>query len=619
MEKMASSARENPRSFWQHVNSRRKVNANPKLLHYGETSTANEQIQSELFAKFFATNFELSSTYSTGNSNTSILPTTDSSDGTADLFKLDEYFIFDELTKLDTSKGIGPDSIHPIFLKNCSAALSEPLAIIFNESLALGRFPTQWKSYSVRPIFKKGIRSDVENYRCIAKLPTIAKFFEKLITIKLTGLIGHHIVPEQHGFTKHRSPTTNLMEFVHYIIRKGGQVDVLYTDFKKAFDKVNHQILIKKMNDLGLPQNLIYWIKSYLTDRRQFVDYNGKHSSEFVVNSGVPQGSHLGPLLFLIFINDIVANLGSEVFISLYADDLKIAVAVNTVADTIKLQTAINKLEKWCNANDLHLNLDKCSVLSISNRHENNVIVVDYKYGNHIFKRVTEQRDLGVIIDSKLNFIAQKTAAISRAKSALGFVKRFCYNVNNIFTLKSLYYALVQSIIEYGAVVWLPNSPTWIKRIESVQKQFVMFALREYPNVANNFTIPHYSDRLSRLEMVSLLKRRTETAIMFLYDITNNLVHCPRLKDEIILNDNPHNLRLTSVEMFKIKDRSLQLSEKAPIHQMCKWANQINQISDLFNQATSRINFKTLLKDVSNELVKSQFPNDRDILNFLIN
>jgi len=157
-----------------------------------------------------------------------------------------------------------------------------------------------------------------------------------------------------------------------------------------------------------------------------------------------------------------------------------------------------------------------------------------------------------VIIDSKLNFIAHKTATLSRAKSTLGFLKRFCYNVNNVFTLKSLYYALVQSIIEYGAVVWLPNSPTWIKRIESVQKQFAMFALREYPNVANNFTIPHYSDRLSRLDMVSLLKRRTETAIMFLYDLINNLVHCPRLKDEIILIDNPHNLRQTSEEMFKI-------------------------------------------------------------------
>ena len=200
------------------------MNANPKLMHYGETSTANEQIQSELFAKFFATNFELSPTYAAGNSNASVLPTTDSSGGTTDLFKLDECFIFDELTKLDTSKGIGPDSIHPIFLKNCSAALSEPLAIIFNDSLALGRFPTQWKSYSVRPIFKKGTRSDVENYRCIAKLPTIATFFEKLFTIKLTGLIGHHIVPQQHGFMKHRSPTTNLMEFVHYIMRRGAKL-----------------------------------------------------------------------------------------------------------------------------------------------------------------------------------------------------------------------------------------------------------------------------------------------------------------------------------------------------------------------------------------------------------
>lgn len=189
-----------------------------------------------------------------------------------------------------------------------------------------------------------------------------------------------------------------------------------------------------------------------MSDRRQFVDYNGHYSTEFTINSGVPQGSHLGPLLFLVFINDIVEKMGENVFISIFADDLKIAVSMNSINDSIKLQSAIDELEMWCNENDLHLNLDKCSILSITNKRD--IIEAEYKYGNHIFKRVTEQRDLGVIIDTKLNFASHKSSLISKASSTLGFVKRFCYNVNNIQTLKTLYYALVQSILEYCSVVW---------------------------------------------------------------------------------------------------------------------------------------------------------------------
>ncbi|RYE05026.1 MAG: hypothetical protein EOP33_07750, partial [Rickettsiaceae bacterium] len=546
MERMASYARDDSKSFWQHVNKRRKVNASPKLLHYHHTSSANEQIQAELFAEFFATNFNSPSTISVlvdGSTTSCGEPSNHV------LFELSNNFILDELLNIDTSKGIGPDGIHPLVLKNCASSLSDPLSIIFNESLRLGRFPNQWKSYSVRPIFKKGARSDVENYRCIAKLPTVAKFFERIITLKLKNIIGHHIIPQQHGFMENRSTATSLMEFIHFVKKNKGQVDVLYTDFRKAFDKVNHRILLEKLRKLGLPPNLVDWIKSYLGDRRQFVDYNGRHSSEFVVNSGVPQGSHLGPLLFLVFINDIVENMGDGVFISLYADDLKIAVAINSPDDSSKLQSAINQLEKWCNENELHLNLDKCAVLSISNKHEANIIKADYKYGGLSFKRVTEQKDLGVIIDSKMNFIAHKSSVISRAKSKLGFVKRFCYNLNNIQTLKSLYSALVESILNNCSVVWLPNGQTWIDRIESVQKQFSMFAFREYPSVANNFKISTYSSRLEKLNLDSLHKRRTESALVFLYNMINNNVHCPRLKDEIMVNENPHSLRQSSVEM----------------------------------------------------------------------
>lgn len=585
MDRMASTALENSKSFWQHVNKRKKGNMNPKLLHYHETSTVNEQHQSELFAEFFASNFGPPG--ANASNPVEISPAT----GLSELFLLDDRFIAENLSKINASKGTGPDGIHPLLLKNCADTLSIPLALIFNESLILGRFPSQWKSYSVRPIHKKGPRSDIENYRCIAKLPTIAKFFEKLITFKLTKLVEHRIIPQQHGFMKRRSTANNLMEFVHYVFKNKGQVDVLYTDFRKAFDKVNHRILLRKLNELGLPLNLIHWIRSYLSDRRQFVDYNGNYSAEFIVNSGVPQGSHLGPLLFLIFINDIVEKMGVDVFVSLFADDLKIAVAINSPDDVHKLQTAINELEKWCNENDLHLNLEKCSILSVSNKRE--IIRADYRYGDYTFKRVNEQKDLGVIIDSKMNFMAHKSAIISKAASALGFVKRFCYNVNNTRTLKTLYYALVQSILEYCCVVWLPHAQNWIDQIEQIQRQFTMFVMREYPSAANDFSITSYPDRLQLLEMTSLHRRRTNTAVQYLYDLINDHIHCPRLKSEITINENTRNLRVTSVELFKVKDRMLQMTTSAPVTQICKLANKVK---DTFSLSTNRTNFRNNLK-----------------------
>ena len=198
-------------------------------------------------------------------------------------------------------------------------------------------------------------------------------------------------------------------------------------------------------------------------------------------------------------------------FFSLFADDLKIATIINTPNDIQKLQNAINKLKNWCTENDLHLNLDKCSVI-ITNKHASNIITGSYYYGDHKFGRVNEHRDLGVLVDSKLNFIDHINAITAKATSMLGFVKRFCHDIKNTHTLKSLYYSLVQSIFEYCSVVWLPFYECHKAKIESVLKQFTMFALREYPNASNNYIISSYDQRLLKLEMQSLDIRRINSA-----------------------------------------------------------------------------------------------------------
>ena len=144
-----------------------------------------------------------------------------------------------------------------------------------------------------------------------------------------------------------------------------------------------------------------------------------------------------------------------------------------------RLSIAVWRLREWCDTNDLHLNLNKCSVLTISNKHASNIIKRDYRYGDHVFSRVHEQKDLGVIIDSKMNFVSHKTAIISKAISTLGFIKRICYHNRDPRVLRTLFTSLMVPILEYCSIVWLPSTQIWIDRIESVQKQFAMFAFRE--------------------------------------------------------------------------------------------------------------------------------------------
>lgn len=190
---MTSSLKSDPSSFWRFVNSKKNTNSEPKLLQLGDKSTVDKGEQAELFATFFKSNF--------ASHASQIHMHTQNTFQTKSNFNqlvLDEFFVFDELLKINTKKGIGPDGIHPLLLKNCAAILCHPLSDIFNESLVTGIFPDKWKLSSVNPIFKKGSRSNIENYRCISKLLTIVKFFEYLISLKLKEMVADKISPQQH-------------------------------------------------------------------------------------------------------------------------------------------------------------------------------------------------------------------------------------------------------------------------------------------------------------------------------------------------------------------------------------------------------------------------------------
>lgn len=318
------------------------------------------------------------------------------------------------------------------------------------------------------------------------------------------------------------------------------------------------------------------------------MNFGTSTSSDFDVSSGVPQGSHLGPTLFLLFINDLPDDL-REVFVAMYADDVKIAKIIKKHEDTIVLQEAINRLKLWCDENNLHLNLDKCVVLSIGKGQ--NIFAHNYTYGNHIFKRVSEHKDLGVIIGTKLNFGNHIDAITAKATAALGFVKRFCADITDIGTLKSLYFALVQSHLEYCSVVWQPFYAVHSKRIESILKQFTMYARREYPAKANNFRISSYKTRLAELNMSTIERGRANFSLIYMYDILQGQANCPSMREAIELITIDRGLRRQ--ELLKIKDKKLKLTLNTPLAQMVRVSNAV---SDLFRNASSRTNFITLTR-----------------------
>lgn len=593
VDKLKLSLKSDPSSFWRFVNSKKSTDNQPKVLHLNSNRSSDEKVQADMFAEFFSSNYTVSSAQ-----NSSDQSTNDNARPRQFNFSLDQNFVLEGLQSINVKKGVGPDGVHPLILKRCAKLLAAPLTELFNESLSSGVFPNQWKKSSVTPIFKKGARSNIQNYRCIAKLQTIAKFFEFLVNVKLLELVNDKLTRNQHGFMRSRSTASNLAEFIYFAqkcLNSGHQVDVLYTDFSKAFDRVNHKKLIRKLRAFNLPYNLVSWLESYLLDRTQYVNYGNSASYEFTCTSGVPQGSHLGPTLFLLFINDIVEGM-DDVFISLYADDVKIAKAVSSAQDAATLQAAIDKLRNWCNENDLHLNLDKCAVLTIDNRR--NIIESNYTYGDHIFKRVADQKDLGVIIDNKLKFAKHIAAITSKATAALGFIKRFCYDISDAQTLKTLYYALVQSHLEYCSIVWLPFDKIYKDKIESILKQFTMFARKEYPSASNGFQITSYYNRLKALDMVSLDRRRINSSVIFMYDLLHDLTNCQSIRNDVAVNDRSRDLRNT--EFVKIIDKKMKLSLKSPLAQTCKFSNKV---ADIFAKSISRNNFITLLRAVPNVFV----------------
>lgn len=345
------------------------------------------------------------------------------------------------------------------------------------------------------------------------------KIFEKVIYTRLFNQVKDDISINQHGFMRGRSITSNLMLYTNYVtnaFEDGLRVDVhtVYTDFSKAFDKVNIHILLRKLAHYGVAGNLYKWMISYLIGRQQYVAFNGAKSKVYVPNSGVPAGSILGPILFNLFVNHLGRIIISD--FGMFADDLKIYREIVDAADYRALQMDILALEEWCRRNKLKLNENKCSLTILSNKRT--VTPYAYVLGGRPLNRVDSIKDLGVTVDSKLSFRLHVDNIVRRGYKMLGFVMRIGKEFRNKECLKFLYSALVRSGLEFASVIWRPHARSRIDQIEKVQKKFTRFLHRQ---VNGSSIREEYNQRCMNLKLPQLESRREEADAMLLYRIVS--------------------------------------------------------------------------------------------------
>ena len=296
-------------------------------------------------------------------------------------------------------------------------------------------------------------------------------------------------------------------------------MDVIYTDFSKAFDTVNHRILLHKLAEFGFSPKLVQLFHSYLQDRTQFVEYKGVSSGEYRSTSGVPQGSVLRPFLFLIFVNDIADNVLFSV-VSLFADDLKIYRFINSENDCNKLQEDLRILTEWSNKNMMPFNLGKCEKISFTRKRI--PIHFDYKIADTVLMNRQYVRDLGVMLDSKLSYNIHIDHISLKCKRILGFIKRNSINYTDFGTIKIIYSAFARSILEYSSLVWDPTTQVSINKIEKIQKSFLKYlyfrAFSYYPVDTT------YNELLAGFEISSLQSRRSLSKLLFLWDMLNDRI-----------------------------------------------------------------------------------------------
>ncbi len=509
---VAKLAKENPKRFWKYVKSKMKSNEAIAELDTAHGKAITDQEKADELGRFFQTVFT--------NEDLTQVPHVDEKDVNTPLE--DVSFTKEEITELlkemNVNKSVGPDLIHPRVLMESAEQLTTPLYIIFRKSLDIGELPADWKEANITAIFKnKGSRHNSTNYRPVSLTSVVCKIFEKILRKRIIEHLRQNnlISKEQHGFLHGRSCTTNTLATLDKwtrILDDKGKLDAIYMDFMKAFDSVPHQRLLKKLSSYQIIDKIHKWLSHFLIGRGQTVVVNGARSERVPVTSGVPQGSVLGPVLFVLYINDLPAHVDCGV--KMFADDTKIYRQISTMEDCEALQKDLQGLESWAKTWQMQFHPMKCKVLRVGKNHPAFSYQMESAGGMCSLEEVNSEKDLGVEIDNMLSFDTQCDAMVKKANRVLCTIRRSFQHLDESVMLQ-LYKAMVRPHLEYAIEIWAPRLKKHIKTIEAVQRR----ATKMIPSLRHL----SYRERLEKLELPTLVYRRKRGDMIQTYKFMHNI------------------------------------------------------------------------------------------------
>jgi hypothetical protein len=507
-EGLSSDIGHHPKKFHKYIRQKKKARVTVGPLLVQQSLTDDPDLMVEALSTAFASVF--SDQYPPD------LCSHQTFDGVISSVHLSEGLVHNQLKQLRVDAGPGQDGVMPIILKNCCKELSLPLSLIFRKSLVTGKLPISWKSARISPIYKgKGSRSDPLNYRPISLTSTVCKTMERLVASALSIFFSenHILNSRQFGFCPGHSTVDQLLLTYNDITLwhdHGHCVNLILFDFSKAFDRVNHCLLLKKLKSVGVTGYLLAWISDFLVGRKMSVSVGGSSSCPIVVTSGVPQGSVLGPILFLIFINHVVSSISCKYMI--FADDLKIYLNSET-AFSPELQQAVDLLYDLATDWGLVFNTDKCANVRFSRGLYPDLATYFVISDSPILCK-SSHRDLGVTVDSSLKFHRHIEEICGKVGGmATNFLKStICRSSSFMMNILTSH---LRPILEYASPLWNTGYLGDLILLESVQRRWtkIVEGLEDLP----------YGERLRVLKLFSIKGRLWRADMILCYKIFHHL------------------------------------------------------------------------------------------------
>ena len=481
------------------------------------------------------------------------------------------------LRDLNPRKASGPDEIPARLLQKMSKQLAPAMAAIYNQSLESGTLPEQWKTAWIAPVFKKGSSAEPVNYRPVSLTSIACKMMEHCICthvrrhLDVNKLLGE----ENHGFRKRHSTETQLLITTHDMMKardKGHQLDALILDLSKAFDTVPHRELLGKLQRYGISGDILNWTSQFLQGRTQSVLVDGVRSRDEKVLSGVPQGTVFGPLLFLIYINDMAEQVSPGTKIRLFADDTILYRVTDTVEDQIILQNDLKKLEQWAKDWGMKFNAKKCHVLTVNKGPHRSPYF--YQLDGVVLSSVESEKYLGVHLHQDMDWNTHVDATATKASQQLGFIKRNLKGCPQ--ELKRLaYVSLVRSSMEYASIIWDPYEGVDSNRLEKVQRRAVRWIKNDYSSKSS------VTAMMKELNLQQLDLRRRTNRIVFMYKIVNQHVAVEPERIDLTYKSRPHRGTTTQKQFKHLDPKHPQYENSFVPRTLLEWNNLPDSITSI--------------------------------------